>query len=157
MRKMMMKAHKGATFIEYAMLAGLVAVVVAVAAMFFGDELKSLFQSTGEKTEQVNQAVAQSGGDMAALVQALDFLPDFLRDAAANALLTAGEVLPEKINALLEPLFLPLVQALLFVVLCLVVRWVFALLVRLLRGVNAIPLLGGANQVLGLAHHHRPA
>lgn len=106
---------------------------------------------SGAVSEQVNQAVAQSGGDMAALVQALDFLPDFLRDAAANALLTAGEVLPEKINALLEPLFLPLVQALLFVVLCLVVRWVFALLVRLLRGVNAIPLLGGANRMLGLA------
>ena len=60
MKKMMMKAHKGATFIEYAMLAGLVAVVVAVAAMFFGDELKSLFQTTGEKTEQVNQAVQKA-------------------------------------------------------------------------------------------------
>lgn len=60
MNKKMMKARRGATFIEYAMLAGLVAVVVAVAAMFFGDELKSLFQSTGEKTEQVNQAVQKA-------------------------------------------------------------------------------------------------
>ena len=74
-----------------------------------------------------------------------------LRTAAlAAGLQTAGAQLPEKINALLEPLFLPLVQALLFVLLCMIVRWVFALLVRLLRGVNLIPLVGGANRLLGL-------
>ena len=76
---------------------------------------------------RVEQAVAQSGGDIA-----------------------AADQLPEKINALLEPLFLPLVQAVLFVLLCMIVRWVFALLVRLLRGVNLIPLVGGANRLLGL-------
>lgn len=135
-------------------LTELVGAVLGVGIAVWGSrtlapEVYSRFFS-GAVSEQVNQAVAQSGGDMAALVQALDFLPDFLRDAAANALLTAGEVLPEKINALLEPLFLPLVQALLFVLLCMIVRWVFALLVRLLRGVNLIPLVGGANRLLGL-------
>ena len=58
--------------------------------------------------------------------------------------------LTDKLTALLEPLFLPLVQVVLFVLLCLIVRWVFALLVRLLRGVNLIPLVGGANRLLGL-------
>lgn len=101
-------------------------------------------------TARVNEAVAQSGGDIAAALQQLDFLPESLRTAAANALQTAGDQLPEKLTALLEPLFLPLVQVVLFVLLCLVVRWVFALLVRLLRGVNALPLLGGANRLLGL-------
>ena len=43
-----------------------------------------------------------------------------------------------------------LLGALLFVLLCMIVRWVFALLVRLLRGVNLIPLVGGANRLLGL-------
>lgn len=57
MKQILMKARKGATFIEYAMLAGLVAVVVAVAAMFFGAELKSLFATTGQKTHAVNSAV----------------------------------------------------------------------------------------------------
>ena len=52
-----MKARKGATFIEYAMLAGLVAVVVAVAAMFFGKELKELFGSTGKQTHTVTEQV----------------------------------------------------------------------------------------------------
>jgi Flp pilus assembly pilin Flp len=57
MKKLMQKAHKGATFIEYAMLAGLVAVVVAVAAMLFGDKLVDLFSTTGTKVEEVKTGV----------------------------------------------------------------------------------------------------
>ena len=57
MKKLIEKTHKGATFIEYAMLAGLVAVVVAVAALFFGDQLKALFSDTGKQTQKVDQAV----------------------------------------------------------------------------------------------------
>lgn len=68
MNKMMTKARKGATFIEYAMLAGLVAIVVAVAAMFFGDQLKALFTTTGEKTAQVNTAI--SGAELTPKVDA---------------------------------------------------------------------------------------
>ena len=33
------------------------AIVVAVAAMFFGDELRDLFSATGEQTENVTQNV----------------------------------------------------------------------------------------------------
>lgn len=111
-----------------------------VSLSFFSDSVST----------RVEQAVAQSGGDIAAAVQGLDFLPESIRAALAAGLQTAGDQLPEKINALLEPLFLPLVQAVLFVLLCMIVRWVFALLVRLLRGVNLIPLVGGANRLLGL-------
>ena len=53
-------------------------------------------------TARVNEAVAQSGGDIAAALQQLDFLPESLRNAAANALQTAGDQLPEKLTALLE-------------------------------------------------------
>ena len=108
---------------------------------FFSDSVSS----------RVEQAVAQSGGDIAAAVQRMDFLPETIRAALAAGLQTAGDQLPEKLNALLEPIFLPLVQAVLFVLLCMVVRWAFALLVRLLRGINLIPVVGGANRVLGLA------
>ena len=52
---------------------------------------------------RVEQAVAQSGGDIAAAVQGLDFLPESIRAALAAGLQTAGDQLPEKINALLEP------------------------------------------------------
>ena len=50
-------SREGATFIEYALLAGLVAIVVAAAAMFFGDELKNLFGSTTKQTTSVQQGV----------------------------------------------------------------------------------------------------
>ena len=53
-------------------------------------------------TARVNEAVAQSGGDIAAALQQLDFLPESLRNTAANALQTAGDQLPEKLTALLE-------------------------------------------------------
>ena len=50
---------------------------------------------------RVEQAVAQSGGDIAAAVQGLDFLPESIRATLAAGLQTAGDQLPEKINALL--------------------------------------------------------
>ena len=51
------KGKRGATFLEYALLAGLVAIVVAAAAMFFGDDLKKLFGATGDQTESVTTNV----------------------------------------------------------------------------------------------------
>ena len=51
------RVRKGATFIEYALLAGLVAIVVAAAAMFFGDDLKKLFSSEGEQAKAVTESV----------------------------------------------------------------------------------------------------
>ena len=101
-------------------------------------------------TEKVETAVAQSGGDIAAAVQGLDFLPDSLRTTLTEAIQTAGGQLPEKVTSLLEPVILPLVQVVLFVLLCVVVRWAFSLLIAVLRGINGVPLVGGVNQVLGL-------
>lgn len=57
--KIMSKCRKGATFIEYALLAGLVAIVVAAAAMMFGDKLKGLFGATGDQTQKVSEAVKE--------------------------------------------------------------------------------------------------
>ena len=105
---------------------------------------------SGTVTEKVEAAVAQSGGDIAAAVQGLDFLPDSLRTTLAEAIQTAGGQLPEKVTSLLEPVILPLVQVVLFVLLCVVVRWAFGLLIAVLRGINGVPLVGGVNQVLGL-------
>lgn len=62
MNKLMQKARKGATFIEYAMLAGLVAVVVAIAVVFFGDNIKGIFSNAGKNAKQVNTAI--SGVDL---------------------------------------------------------------------------------------------
>ena len=57
MKKIGFSARKGATFIEYALLAGLVAIVVATTAMLFGDKLKELFSSTSEQTDKVTVEV----------------------------------------------------------------------------------------------------
>ena len=53
----MNKMRKGATFIEYALLAGLIAVIVALAVTFFGKNLKELFTSEAKQTETVNTGV----------------------------------------------------------------------------------------------------
>src|SRR5699024_12637371 len=49
-----------------------------------------------------------------------------------------------------EPIFLPLLQAVIFLVLCTLIRWVFRLLAKLLRHCNDLPLVGGVNRTLGL-------
>lgn len=106
---------------------------------------------SGSVSEKVETAVAQSGGDLAAAVQGMDFLPVAVRDTLAQLVQGAGDTLPEQITTALQPILLPFVQVLLFVVLCMVVRWVFRLLVGLLRHVNGVPLLGGVNRLFGLA------
>ena len=57
MNELTFRARKGATFIEYALLAGLVAIVVAAAAMFFGDDLRELFSSESAQTKSVTEGV----------------------------------------------------------------------------------------------------
>lgn len=106
---------------------------------------------SGSVSEKVETALAQSGGDLVAAVQGMDFLPETVRETLAQLVQDAGNTLPDQITTALEPVVLPFVQVLLFVVLCMVVRWVFRLLVGLLRHVNGIPLLGGVNRLFGLA------
>ena len=135
-------------------LAELIGAVLGVGVSVWGS--RTLAPGIYEKflsdtvTEKVETAVAQSGGDIAAAVQGLDFLPDSLRTTLTEAIQTAGGQLPEKVTSLLEPVILPLVQVVLFVLLCVVVRWAFSLLIAVLRGINGVPLVGGVNQVLGL-------
>lgn len=135
-------------------LAELIGAVLGVGVSVWGS--RTLAPGIYEKflsdtvTEKVETAVAQSGGDIAAAVQGLDFLPDSLRTTLTEAIQTAGGQLPEKVASLLEPVILPLVQVVLFVLLCVVVRWAFGLLIAVLRGINGVPLVGGVNQVLGL-------
>lgn len=50
---------------------------------------------SGSISEKVEAAVAQSGGDLAQAVQAMDFLPAAVRDNLAAMLQGAGDVLPE--------------------------------------------------------------
>lgn len=101
--------------------------------------------------EKVSAALAESGGDAAAAVQGLTFLPQSIRDTLVNTMTEiTGEATPHVIDVL-EPIILPLIQVILFLVVCIVVRWLFRALAWALRGCNAIPLVGSLNRVLGLA------
>ena len=105
---------------------------------------------SGSVSAKVESAVAQSGGDLAAAVQGMEFLPATVRETLSTMVQGAGSVLPEQITSALQPILLPFVQVLIFVVLCLVLRWIFRLVVGLLCHVNSVPLVGGINRVLGL-------
>ena len=129
------------------------AVIAAVAAIEVSGMLSGpIYEAfiSGSVTARVEDAVIQSGGDLAAAVQGMDFLPDTVREALIQMVQGAGSTLPEQISTALEPVILPFVQVLLFVVLCMVVRWILSLLAGLLRQVNGVPLVGGINRVLGL-------
>ena len=74
----------------------------------------------------------------------------FLSASVANRVELALRESNGNIAEALQPLILPFVQVLLFVVLCVLVRWVFRLLVSALRWFNGVPLLGSVNRLLGL-------
>ena len=81
-------------------LTELIGAVLGVGIAFWGSrtlapEVYLSFFSDSVST-RVEQAVAQSGGDIAAAVQGLDFLPESIRAALAAGLQTAGNQLPEK-------------------------------------------------------------
>lgn len=48
-----MKARRGATYLEYAMLAALIGIVGAVGVKYYGEKIVALFHSLGEKTAEV--------------------------------------------------------------------------------------------------------
>lgn len=105
---------------------------------------------SGSVNDQVERAVQQSGGDLAAAVQGMDFLPESIRAGLVTALTElSGEAAPQ-VAAVLEPVILPMIQVILFLVSCIVIRWAFRALAWTMRGCNSIPLVGGLNRVLGL-------
>ena len=137
-----------------ASLAELVGTVVAAGVAIFASHTLAgpVYEPflSGSVSAKVESAVAQSGGDLAAAVQGMEFLPATVRETLSTMVQGAGSVLPEQITTALQPILLPFVQVLLFVVLCLVLRWIFRLVVGLLCHVNSVPLVGGINRALGL-------
>ena len=88
---------------------------------------------------RVELALRESNGNIAEALQGISFLPESMQQSLLNLLNDAGSDVPAKIAEALQPLILPFVQVLLFVVLCVLVRWF-----------NGVPLLGSVNRLLGL-------
>ena len=91
---------------------------------------------------RVELALRESNGNIAEALQGISFLPESMQQSLLNLLNDAGSDVPAKIAEALQPLILPFVQVLLFVVLC--------VLVGALRWFNGVPLLGSVNRLLGL-------
>lgn len=104
--------------------------------------------------EQVEKALQSTGGDVAAILEHLDALPQPLRtviDEAVGQNAASFASLPTQVAQALEPTLLPILQVVLFLLLCAVLRWACSLVVGLLRHVNGVPLVGGLNRFFGLA------
>lgn len=101
-------------------------------------------------SQQVTTALAAAGGDAAAAIENLGFLPESVRDTLGSLLegLTS-DAAAGAAEGLMRAM-LPFVQAGVFLVVCLVLRGVVRALAALLRGMNVIPLVGGLNRGLGL-------
>ncbi|MDD6320380.1 MAG: CvpA family protein [Oscillospiraceae bacterium] len=139
-------------------LSGLVGLVGSVAGILAGvyasrNWASSLYYDHIGVTigETVTKSMAETGGDLAAAINSISFLPDAVREKLTTALtnLTAAAV-PQIVNAL-APVLLPMLQAVFFLLVWVAARALFHLLARWLRGINALPLVGTVNKVLGFA------
>lgn len=132
---------------------GMIAAVVLAGALSAG-----LYENVIGQTlaRNVADALAAQGADLPQVLQQnLGFLPqELLAQISAliqQAMDQAGTDLMPVILTALRPVVLPILQALLFLVLFVVIRWLVNLIARATRLVNRLPLLGGVNQLLGLA------
>ena len=50
------KGRRGATFLEYALLCALIGIIGAAGVMYYGDRIRQLFVSLGDKTAEVTPA-----------------------------------------------------------------------------------------------------
>ena len=102
-------------------------------------------------TDVVADTLEKTGGDLAQAIHALTFLPQSIQQKLIDTVSAASSnAVPQVVNAL-EPLFLPVIQAVVFLSVWIVVRALCRMLGRVLRGINAIPLIGGLNRILGFA------
>lgn len=99
---------------------------------------------------QVVYALTAAGGDVAAALDSFTFLPDGVRDALTGALSGLTDDASSRAVESLMPIVLPLVQAIVFLVVCVLVRAIVRALAAALRQMNALPLVGGLNRLLGL-------
>ncbi|MBQ8647950.1 MAG: CvpA family protein [Oscillospiraceae bacterium] len=106
--------------------------------------------------ERVEETIAQQGTvDLADLVgRYAGFLPQsvqdrFIQSAGAALDLSAPDVAQNIVLQVVEPLFVPVITLLVFFVAFAVLRLAVGMLSGLLTTLNHVPLLGGANQVLG--------
>lgn len=132
------------------LVGGLLAILGAAwAAQAFAPAIGDAFLSPF-LTRQVTLALAEAGGDAAAALENFTFLPDSARAALESVLSSFSDDAAAQTAEGLMAVLLPFVKAGIFLVACLVLRGIVRALASLLRGMNAVPLVGGLNRLLGL-------
>lgn len=144
-------------------LAGLMGLIGAVGAIVGGvwasrEWAPVLYQkylgaAIGEK---VAAAVAEQGANAPALLEKyMGFLPEDLQQklaAAVQAAVSGADTdIAAQVVTALQPLLEPVLQTLIFLVACMVIRALFSFLVKLMRAFNGLPVLGTLNRILGFA------
>lgn len=102
-------------------------------------------------TDVVSAALQKTGGDLAQAIYSLNFLPQSVQQKLVDTVNTASSNAVPQVVSMLEPVFLPIVQAIVFFAVWVLMRVICRMLSKVLRGINAIPLLGGMNRMLGFA------
>lgn len=101
--------------------------------------------------ERIRDTVTEYGDGAAEALAELPFLPEALqRELISIVNGAADDMVPRIVNAL-QPVFLPIIQAMLFLVICLLVHAAARILERALRSINYLPVLGSLNKMLGFA------
>lgn len=102
------------------------------------------------------EAIAQNGATsvLGVLNEVVPFLPEAAREAvaagAANVGALSANMATTIVDSVIAPLVTPIVAAVLFILIFLLARVLLGLISRALRGANRLPVLGGANRLLGL-------
>lgn len=101
--------------------------------------------------ERIRDTVAEYGEGAAEALAGLPFLPAPVQKELISIVNgAAGDMVPRIVNVL-QPVFLPIIQALLFLVICLLVHAAARILERALRSINYLPVLGQVNKMFGFA------
>lgn len=105
-------------------------------------------------SERVAEVVAQQSAEAPELAaKGLAFLPEAALQSILELLQAASESgsaeLVQRVTDALQPLILPLLQAVLFLAAVVLIKLVFGLLERLFRHLNGVPLLGTFNKIFG--------
>lgn len=99
----------------------------------------------------VSATLEKTGGDLTQAIYSLNFLPQSVQQKLIDTVNTASSNVVQQVVNMLEPVLLPVIQAIVFFVIWVLVRVVCRMLGRVMRGINAIPLIGGMNRMLGFA------
>lgn len=99
--------------------------------------------------ERLSNEVHEYGSAIADVLDGMPYLPASLHGTLEQILNEAGEDMVPRLVAAMEPLLLPLVQGVMFLLVYAVLRIVLKPLARLLTKVNHLPLVGSLNTLLG--------